>query len=467
MADDRFDLVVVGGGPAGYQGAIRAAQLGMRVACVEKRDTLGGTCLNVGCIPSKALLDSSEHFHVAQHGLAAHGVQVGAVTLDLPTMMARKDAVVRGLTQGIAGLFKKHKVTHVPGTARVTAPGRVAVTAPDGTMRTLDASRILVATGSEPMALPALPFDGTRIVSSTEALALPAVPKHLLVVGAGAVGLELGSVWRRLGAAVTVVEFLPRILPWADAAVVRLLQRALEKQGMRFRLGTQATGMEPAADGVHVMVKTGDATDVVAADVVLVAVGRRPFVGDLGLRELGVAIDERGRVGVDGRFQTNVPGIFAVGDVIAGPMLAHKAEEDAVSAVEGMAGHPVHVDWDKVPNVVYTAPELASVGLTEEAAVQRGRTVKTGSFPFTANARAKAMGETEGSVKVVADAATDEILGVHMVGPRASDLIAEAVLALEYRASSEDVARTIHAHPTLPEALREAALAVEKRALNI
>ena len=463
---ERVDLVIVGGGPAGYQGAIRAAQLGMRVACVEQRATLGGTCLNVGCIPSKALLDSSEHFHLARAGLAAHGVRVGEVGLDLPAMMARKDRVVQGLAQGIVGLFKKHGVTHVVGTARIAAPGRVEVRG-DAGVQTLEAARILVATGSEPMPLEALPFDGERIVCSTEALALPRVPERLLVVGAGAVGLELGSVWRRLGAEVTVVEFLERMLPWADATCVRQLQRALEKLGLRFRFGSAAVAHERTAGGVRVTVESKGERATLDADVVLVAVGRRPVTGGLGLQEAGVAVDERGRIRVDERFQTSVPGIFAAGDVVAGPMLAHKAEEDAVAAVEGMAGHPVHVDWDRIPNVVYTWPELASVGLTEDEAKRRGHQVKVGMFPFAASARARCMGDTDGSVRVVADAASDQVLGVHMVGPRASDLIAEAVLALEYGASSEDIGRTCHAHPTLPEALREAALAVDKRALNI
>jgi len=467
MAGERWDLLIIGGGPAGYQGAIRAAQLGMRVACVEQGSTLGGTCLNVGCIPSKALLDSSEHFHLARHGLAVHGVVTGDVTLDLAAMLARKDRVVRGLTNGIVQLFKKNGVTRVVGTARLEAPGRVAVQSADGTGSVLEATRVLLATGSAPIALPALPFDGERIVTSTEALSLPRVPARLLVVGAGAVGLELGSVWRRLGAEVTVVEFLPQILPWADRAVVRLLQRALEQLGLRFRLGTQAVGCERRADGVRVAVEASGQADVVEADVVLVAVGRRPYTEGLGARELGVAFDERGRIVVDARFETTVPGVYAVGDVIPGPMLAHKAEEDAIAAVEGMAGHPVHVDWDLVPNVVYTAPELASVGLTEEVAVARGHAVKTGSFPFTANARARCMDEAVGAVKVVADAATDRLLGIHIVGPRASDLIAEAALALAFGGSAEDLARTCHAHPTLPEALREAALAVDKRALNV
>jgi dihydrolipoamide dehydrogenase len=463
---ERVDLVVVGSGPAGYTGAIRAAQLGMRVVCVEKDVPLGGTCLNVGCIPSKALLDSSEHYHLARNGLGVHGVRVGDVALDLPAMMARKQKVVRGLTQGIAGLFRKNKVTRLTGTGRLAAPDRVVVTGGDGET-VVETAHVLIATGSEPIALPGLPFDGERIVSSTEALALESVPARLLVIGAGAVGLELGSVWRRLGSEVLVVEFLDRIVPWADAAMGSQLQRALGKQGLVFRLSTQAKSAERTATGVRVMLAGPGEPPLVDADVVLVAVGRRPYIEGLGARELGVRFDEHGRVAVNERFETTVPGVYAVGDVIPGPMLAHKGEEDAVAAVEGMAGHPVHVDHDLVPNVVYTAPELASVGITEEQAKARGLEVRIGTFPFQANARARCLDETEGGVKIIADAASDRILGIHILGARASDLIAEAVLAMEYGASAEDIARTIHAHPTLPEAMREAALGVAKRSINI
>ncbi|HXJ33477.1 MAG TPA: dihydrolipoyl dehydrogenase [Candidatus Eisenbacteria bacterium] len=463
----RVDLVVIGAGPGGYTAAIRAAQLGMSVVCVEKDPTLGGTCLNVGCIPSKALLDSSEHYAHALRGLADHGVKVAGVTLDLPTMMTRKAQVVRGLTQGIVGLFKKHKIESVRGTARIAGPGRVVVKG-EGGEQELETARILIATGSEATPLRGLAFDGDRIVSSTEALSLPSVPKRMLVVGGGAVGLELGSVWRRLGAEVTVVEFLPQIVPAFDKAVARLLQRSLEKQGIVFRLETGATGAERTTDGVRVtLAAKGGATETVEVDVVLVAVGRRPYTEGLGAREAGVTLDERGRIVVDARFETSVPGIFAIGDCIPGPMLAHKSEEDGIAAVEMMAGQPGHVDYDLVPNVVYTFPELASVGIGEDEAKRRGLAVTVGMFPFTANARARALGETEGQARIVADATTDRVLGVCILGPRASDMIAEAAIAMEFSASAEDIARTCHAHPTLPEAVREAALAVGKRTINI
>jgi dihydrolipoamide dehydrogenase len=462
---DQFDLVVIGSGPGGYTSAIRAAQLGMRVACIEKYETLGGTCLNVGCIPSKALLDSSEHFAEARDGLKVHGVLVQGVELDLAAMMARKQRVVRGLTQGVASLFKKNKIERVTGKARLVSAREVAVQGES--VRTLVTERILIATGSKPAALKALPYDGERIISSTEALSLTSVPERLLVVGAGAIGLELGSVWARLGSQVTVVELLDRIVPTMDHGMGKQLQTALKKQGLTFRLETSATKVERTDAGVRVTLESKGESFVEEASIVLVAVGRRAYADELGAREIGVAFDERGRITVDPHFRTSVPGIYAIGDVIAGPMLAHKSEEEGVAAVEHMAGQGGHVNYDAIPNVVYTWPELASVGMSEEDAARRGLTVQIGTFPFAANARAKCLGSTEGGVKMLADARTDRILGVHILGPRASDLIAEAALAIEYGASSEDVARTVHAHPTLPEAIKEAALGVAKRSINI
>ena len=466
MAADRYDLVVIGAGPGGYVAAIRAAQLGMRVACVEKDQALGGTCLNVGCIPSKALLDSSELYHQARHGLGAHGIKVDGLELDLAAMMARKDRVVRGLTGGVASLFKKNKVVWVQGAARLAGAGRVVLRGGNGE-QTLEAARVLIASGSAPTPLRSLPFDGERIVSSTEALSLARVPERMLVIGAGAVGLELGSVWSRLGAEVTVVEIVDRILPGMDRGMAAQLQRALERQGLAFRLETEARSAARTARGVRVTLASKGGTADVEADVVLVAVGRRPYTEGLGARELGLTVDERGRLVVNERFETSVAGVFAIGDVIAGPMLAHKASEEGVIAVECMAGQPAHVNYDAIPNIVYTWPELASVGLSEEEAAARGLAVAVGTFPFVANGRARCMNETDGGVKVLADARTDRIVGLHILGPRASDLIAEAALAMEFDASAEDVARSVHAHPTLPEAVKEAALAVSKRAIHI
>ena len=459
---DALDLVVVGAGPGGYVAAIRAAQLGMRVACVDKGAALGGTCLNIGCIPSKALLDSSELYRQAQRGLAVHGIRASGVELDLAAMMARKDKVVRGLTQGVAGLFKKNGVEWVRGVGRLAGARRVAVGD-----RVLETRHVLIATGSEPAPLRGLPFDGERIVSSTEALALARVPGRLLVVGAGAVGLELGSVWSRLGAQVTVVEFMDAILPGMDRGMTTQLRRILERQGLGFRLETSATGAARAGAGVRVTLESKGRSEELEADVALVAIGRRPYLEGLGLAEAGVRLDERGRIAVNERFETNVAGVFAIGDAIPGLMLAHKAEEEGIAAVELMAGGAGHVNYDAIPNVVYTWPELASVGIGEEEAARRGVTVSVGSFPFMANGRARCMGETDGGVKILADARTDRIVGLHILGPRASDLIAEAALAVEFGASAEDVARTVHAHPTLPEAVKEAALAVGKRAIHV
>jgi dihydrolipoamide dehydrogenase len=465
MAQPAYDLVVIGSGPGGYIAAIRAAQLGMRVACVEKDATLGGTCLNIGCIPSKALLESSEHYFALSHRLPAHGIVAGEVRLDLAKLLARKDTVVRTITRGVEGLFKKHKITWARGTGRIAAPDRVEVQGAQP--QTLTTARILIATGSAPIELPFARFDGARIVSSTGALALPAVPRRMVVIGGGSIGLEMGSVWSRLGADVLVVEMLDRLVPGMDGQMAKLLQRALEKQGLRFALGTTVRQAAVGANGVTATIASGERESREVCDVLLVAVGRRPYTEELGAVEVGIALDERGRIVVDQHFATRVRGIYAIGDVIAGPMLAHKAEEEGIAAVERMAGLAGHVNYDAIPNVVYTNPEFASVGLSEDECKQRGLQVRIGVFPFAANGRARGMGEIEGQVKVIAEAATDRVLGVHIVGPHASDVIAEAALALEFSASAEDIGRAVHAHPTLAEALKEAALAVDGRPLNI
>jgi dihydrolipoamide dehydrogenase len=459
-----LDLVVIGAGPGGYVAAIRAAQLGLRVACVEKADALGGTCLRIGCIPSKALLDSSELYREARERFAAHGIRAD-VALDLPAMLRRKDQVVAGLTNGVAALFKKNGVQHVRGTARLEAPGAVEVVH-EGASQRLDARHVLVATGSAPATLPGFDVDGTHVVSSTEALAFEQVPARLLVIGAGAVGLELGSVWARLGSEVHVVEMLDRVAVGFDAELAGALQRALERQGLSVRLSAAAKGATVRDGRVEVTVEAGGQTTTELWDRVLVAVGRRPFTDGLGLEALGVARDARGRIEVDDRFQTSVPGIHAIGDVIRGPMLAHKAEEEGIACVELLAGQAGHVNYRAIPNVIYTAPELASVGWTDVEARAAGHEVKVGTFPFLANGRARALGERDGRVKIVADARTDRVLGVHVLGPRASELIAEATLAIEFSASAEDIARTSHAHPTLAEAVREAALAVGGRSIH-
>jgi dihydrolipoamide dehydrogenase len=463
-----YDLVVIGGGPGGYVAAIRAAQLGMTVACVEKRDRLGGTCLNIGCIPSKALLQSSEKYEEVQHALAAHGVKVKGVDLDLPTMMARKDKVVDDLTKGVAFLFKKNKVTHVAGEGRITGPTQVTVNG-TGAAQTLDTKLILIATGSESTPLPGVETDEKTIVTSTGALALDKVPEHLVVVGGGYIGLEMASVWRRLGAEITVVEFLDRITPGLDSEIGRQLQRTLTKQGMAFKLSTKVTKAQKTNKGVTLTLEpaAGGAAETLKCDVVLVAIGRRPYADKLGAKEAGVAFDDKGRIKTDGHFRTSVPSIYAIGDVIAGPMLAHKAEEEGVAAVEFMAGQKPHVNYDAIPAVVYTWPEVASVGKTEEELKAAGVAYKVGKFPFTANARARSNGDTEGLVKMLADTKTDRVLGCHIIGPDAGTMIAEIALAIEFGASSEDIARTCHAHPTLNEAVKEAALAVDNRTLNL
>jgi len=471
-SQDNFDLIVIGGGPAGYVAAIRGAQLGFKTVCIEKRKTLGGTCLNVGCIPSKALLDSSEHYHYAKSKLSKHGVMVGDVKLDLGAMMKRKDSVVRQLTTGIAGLFKKNKVEHVLGHGTLIGLDgdlkKVSVTQ-DGQTRVLAAPRILLATGSDVSTLPFLPLDGKTVVSSTEALEFTEVPKHLVVIGGGVIGLEMGSVWARLGAKVTVIEFQDRILPGADKAAANELYKALIKQGFEFKLSSKCLGAKKQGEWMVVEAEDMKAGTkfTLEADKVLVATGRKPYTDNLGLETLGIERDKMGRVNVDSHFQTKVPGIYAVGDLIVGPMLAHKAEEEGVAAVELMAGQHPHINYDASPSVVYTWPEFAAVGATEEELQTKGIQYKAGSFPFMANGRAKAMDETEGTVKVLADARTDRILGVHICGPHAGTMIAEAVAAIEFGASSEDIARTSHAHPTLMETLKEAALAVDKRQIHL
>lgn len=470
---ENFDLIVIGGGPAGYVAAIRAAQLGFKTACVEKRKALGGTCLNVGCIPSKALLDSSEHYLYAKNKLAKHGVVIESVKLDLPAMMKRKDAVVRQLTNGVGGLFKKHKIEHVVGFGAfkgVEGENKlVEAKMEDGSTRTLAAPRVLIATGSDVAQLPFLPFDGKRVLSSTEALEIPEVPKHLVVIGGGVIGLELGSVWLRLGAKVTVVEYMDRILPPVDRQIGNELYKSLLKQGMEFKLAHKCLGAKQAGEWMVVEAEelaTGNKTSL-EADYILVATGRRPYTASLGLDQIGLATNKQGQVEINDHFETAVPGVYAVGDVVRGAMLAHKAEEEGIAAVEIMAGQAGHVYYDAIPNIVYTWPELASVGATEEELKERGVSYKVGTFPFLANGRAKTMEETEGLVKIIADAGTDRMLGAHIVGARASDMIAELVTVMEYGGSAEDIARTSHGHPTLSEIVKEAALAVDKRQLHL
>jgi dihydrolipoamide dehydrogenase len=464
MSDKPFDLIVIGAGPGGYVAAIRAAQLGMNVACVDRRESLGGTCLNVGCIPSKALLQSSHHFEAASKDFAAHGVKTGTVALDLATMMARKDKVVSDLTKGIDFLFKKNKVTKVVGSAAITAPGEVTV---DGTI--LKAANILIATGSDVSTLPFLPIDEERIVSSTGALSLSQVPARLVVIGAGVIGLELGSVWRRLGASVTVVEILDTVLPGMDGDVCKQMQRTLKKQGMALRLATKVTSAKAAKTGVKLTVepRDGGKSETLEADVVLVATGRKPFTDAMGLEAMGIATDKGGFVKVDSRFATNVPGIHAIGDVIGGMMLAHKAEDEGVAVAEILAGQAGHVNYETIPGVVYTWPEVAGVGRTEEHLEAASITYKVGKFPFSANSRARCNADADGFVKILADAKTDRILGVHIVGPQAGDLIQEAVAVMEFGGSAEDLARTCHAHPGLSETLKEAAMAVAGRAIHM
>jgi len=461
---ESFDVIVIGSGPGGYVCAIRAAQLGLKVACVEKRETLGGTCLNIGCIPSKALLQSSENFHQVSHAMQDHGIAVGEVRLDLARMQARKGEVVAANTKGVEFLFRKNKVTWLKGAAKFNGPHEIDVA---GTAYT--AKHIVIATGSESVPLKGVEVDEKSIVTSTGALELDAVPKHLVVIGAGVIGLELGSVWRRLGAEVTVIEFLDRITPGLDSEIATQFQKVLTKQGLKFKLGAKVTGAKVGNAGVTLTVepaKGGDAEEI-AADMVLLAIGRYPFTGGLGLDAAGVETDQRGRIKIDEHFQTNVAGVYAIGDVVAGPMLAHKAEDEGVAIAERIAGQAGHVNYEAIPSVVYTWPEVAAVGKTEEELKAAGVAYKVGKFPFTANGRARAMGDTDGFVKILSDKATDRLLGAHILGPDAGTLIAELTTAIEFGASAEDVARICHAHPTLSEAVKEAALAADGRALHI
>ena len=464
-----YDLIVIGTGPGGYVCAIRAAQLGLKTAVIEKRATFGGTCLNIGCIPSKALLHASELFEEAGHTFGKMGIEVSAPKLDLRAMMAFKDQGVDGNVKGVDFLFKKNKIDAYYGSARIVAPGKVELKDEGGKTQTLEAKSIVIATGSDVARLNSIGIDEKRIVSSTGALVLPEVPKHLLVIGAGVIGLELGSVWRRLGSQVTVVEFLDSVLPGIDGEVRRQAQRLFEKQGMTFKLSSKVTAVDASGKRLKVKVEPAKSgtSEIIEADVVLVAVGRVPYTEGLGLREIGVKIDERGRVVVDHYYATNVPGIWAIGDVIAGPMLAHKAEDEGIALAEILVGQAGHVNYDAIPNVVYTYPEIATVGKSEEELKAAGIAYNVGKFPFTANGRAKVNLTTEGFVKILADAKTDRVLGIHLICADAGNMIAEAVIAMEFGASAEDIARTCHAHPTLPEAVKEAAMAVAKRAIHM
>ena len=466
---EHYDIGIIGGGPGGYPAAIRAAQLGLRVACIESRQRLGGTCLNVGCIPSKALLESSERFIAARTEFAEHGVEFEGLRLNLPKLMAHKDNVVSGLGNGIDFLMRKHKITRLVGTGSIPAPGQVTLTDSSGATQALTATSIVIATGSDSATLPGVPIDEARIVSSTGALTLPEVPKHLVVIGAGYVGLELGSVWRRLGANVTVIEYLDRITSGMDTELSQALHKVLEEQGFVFRLSQKVTGARSEDNEIVLMAEPaqGGPSEEIRADYVLVSIGRRPFTDGLGLDAIGITRDRKGYIQVDEHWRTNVDGIYAIGDVIGGPMLAHKATEEGVALAEQLAGLPGHVNYDAIPAVVYTAPEVASVGQTEDALKVDGVSYKVGRFPFSANSRARAKAQTDGFVKVLADATTDRVLGVHIIGPEAGSLIHEAVVAMEFRGSAEDIARSCHAHPTLPEALKEAAMAVDNWALHV
>jgi len=461
---EKFDVIVIGAGPGGYVAAIRCAQLGMKTACVEKRESLGGTCLNIGCIPSKALLQASEKFEDAEHHMADMGVKASGVKLDLKAMMKHKDDVVASNTQGIEFLFKKNKITHLKGTGEIVEAGKVKVG-----KDTYEADNIIVATGSDVISLPGIEIDEKKIVSSTGALELGKVPKSMVVIGGGVIGLELGTVWRRLGAEVTVVEFMDNILPGMDGEVRKEAKKIFAKQGLEFKLSSKVTEAKTTSKGVDLTVEPADGgkAEKISAEVVLMAIGRKPYTEGLGLEKAGVELDERGRIKVDEYFESSVEGIFAIGDVIAGPMLAHKAEDEGVILAEILAGESGHIDYDMVPGVVYTWPEVANVGKTEEQLKEAGVEYKVGKFPFMANGRARAMNATEGFVKIIADAKTDRVLGAHMIGPNVGDLISEVVTVMEFEGTAEDIGRTCHAHPTLTEVVKEAALAVHKRPLHI
>jgi dihydrolipoamide dehydrogenase len=460
------DVVVIGGGPGGYVAAIRAAQLGFTTVCVEMDKTLGGTCVNVGCIPSKALLNSSEHFEFMRHHAADHGITAGEVRIDVAAMLKRKDAVVGQNTKGIEFLFRKNKITWAKGRGSLRAGNLVDVAGSDGTTTTYEAKHVIIATGSVPIELPFLEFDEQRVLSNIGALTIPEVPKHLIVIGGGVIGLELGSVWRRLGAKVTVVELAPAILPGTDEEIVKEAEKVFRKQGLELRTGTKVTGARREGDTHFVDVEKNGATETLEADYVLVSVGRRPSLGGIDAGALGLALGTRGEILVDDQLRTNLPNVFAIGDCIGGKLLAHKAEEEGVIAAEVIAGKPVHMHYRSIPGVVYTWPEIATVGLAEHEVKATGREYRVGKFPFSANGRARTAGDTSGFVKFIADATTDELLGAHMIGPNVSELIAEVVLAFEYRASSEDIGVTVHAHPTLSEATKEAALAVLGRPIH-
>jgi dihydrolipoamide dehydrogenase len=468
MAEQEFDVVIIGGGPGGYVCAIKAAQLGLKTACIEKRGALGGTCLNVGCIPSKALLQSSHLYEMAGHDFAQHGLKAGKLEVDLKALLGRKDKVVGDLTKGIEFLFRKNKIAYFKGLGRLLGGGKVEAIV-DGKGETIAAKHIVIATGSDVAPLKGVEIDEKQVVSSTGALALEKVPEHLVVIGGGVIGLELGSVWRRLGAKVTVVEFLDRIVATMDAEIGGAFQKVLAKQGMEFKLGTKVTAAKQAKGKVTLTLEPakGGAAEELVGDVVLVAIGRRPYADGLALEMAGVKLDEKGRIAVDDHFRTNVAGIYAIGDVVRGPMLAHKAEEEGVALAEMLAGQAGHVNYETCPNIVYTWPELASVGKTEEELKAAGIAYKVGKFPFLANSRAKANSDTEGSVKILADATTDRVLGAHILGPEAGTLIHEVAMAMEFGGSSEDVARAFHGHPTLNEAIKEAAMAVTGKPIHM